>query len=166
MTVKRVEVRSSAKRGQGVYAVAACPAGERLREIAIERELTPDAPLGPTDDPSHAFLADGKYLLVGYPDRYLNHSCDPNAYVEYFGNQLFLVARRDINPDEEICLDYLINNAGGDSWKCDCQASRCRGMTGRGFFDLPRDVQREYLPLLAPWFTRRFAAQIDALGGG
>lgn len=163
MEVERVEVRPSPKRGQGVYAVVACSAGERIRRIVIEREITSEAPLRPTDDPSHAFVADGRHLLVGPPDCYVNHSCDPNAYVEYLGDCMYLVARRDISPNEEICLDYLVNNEGGDSWKCDCEATRCRGMTGESFFDLPLDVQREYLPILAAWFRKRFAAQIDAL---
>jgi len=74
-----VEVRESEGRGQGVFALRGFAAGERIRVVNIEREVTEQRPLGPEDDPDHAFLSDGKMLLVGQPDRYLNHSCDPNA---------------------------------------------------------------------------------------
>jgi hypothetical protein len=35
-----------------------------------------------------------------------------------------------------------------------------RGMTGESFFALPRDLQREYLPYRADWFTARHAEAI------
>ncbi len=56
-----------------------------------------------------------------------------------------------------------IDNAGGDTWRCRCGAPRCRGVTGTSFFELPLSFQREYLPLLAPWFRARFAERIQAL---
>ena len=71
--------------------------------------------------------------------------------------------RRRISAGEEITVDYLINNPGGDSWPCQCGAARCRGMTGTSFFDLPVRFQREYFPLLAPWFKQRFAKQMAQL---
>ena len=137
--------------------------GGHVNSSVIEREVTPGEPLGPDDDPAHAFLSDGKYLLVGYPDRFLNHSCNPNAYFDYVGAHIFLVSRRAIGLGEEITLDYLVNNAGGDSWECNCGATRCRGVTCRSFFDLPLEVQKEYLPILASWFQRRFADRLAHL---
>ena len=73
------------------------------------------------------------------------------------------MARRSIDPGEELTLDYLINNEGGDSWACLCGAARCRGRTGVSFFDLPPMFRREYAPLLAPWFIRRNAERLDEL---
>lgn len=108
-------------------------------------------------------MADGRYLLVGEPDRYLNHSCDPNAYKRYTQSRIELIARRTIEVGDEITLDYLINNAGGDTWPCHCGATRCRGMTGTSFFDLPEEFQREYFPLLAPWFKRRYVDRLAHL---
>ena len=60
-------------------------------------------------------------------------------------------------------IDYLINNPGGDSWPCHCGAARCRGKTGVSFFTLPHEIQREYLPLLAPWFRRKHADKLQHL---
>ncbi len=96
----------------------------------------------------------------------MNHSCDPNAYYEFVESTQVAKARRRIDPGEEITVDYLINNAGGDSWRCHCGSARCRGFTGSSFFDLPTSFQREYLPLLAPWFRVRFREQLLKLDAG
>ena len=98
------------------------------------------------------------------PDRYYNHSCDPNAYLRFVGSRTEVVARRNIAAQTEVTIDYLINNSGGNSWPCHCLASRCRGETGESFFTLPNAIQREYAPLLAPWFVRNHHAEIAALG--
>ncbi|XP_066150687.1 histone-lysine N-trimethyltransferase SMYD5 [Euwallacea fornicatus] len=47
-----------------------------------------------------------------------NHSCDPNAEIQFLHNnfKLSLVALRDIEPNEEICISYL----------GDCELSRSR----------------------------------------
>ena len=155
-----VEIRESERCGLGLFALCPFDSGERIRVVNIEREVTEEQPLGPEDNPDHAFLSDGKLLLVGKPDRYLNHSCDPNAYVWYRGTAIDLIARRPIAAGEEITVDYLINNAGGDSWECRCGSGRCRGKTAGSFFELPIDIQREYYPLLAPWFLRQHASRL------
>ncbi len=158
-----VEVRESEGRGLGVFTVQPFASGERIRVVNIEREVTQGQPLRPEDDPDHVFLSDGRLLLVGTPDRYVNHSCDPNAYVWYRGTAIDLMARRSIGAEEEITVDYLINNAGGDSWECRCGAPRCRGKTAASFFELPVEIQREYYPLLAPWFLRQHPSELAGL---
>ena len=102
-------------------------------------------------------------VLYGTPDRYYNHSCDPNAWKRYVDGDPEVVARRAISAGEEIRVDYLINNRGGSSWPCNCGSPRCRGMTSASFFTLPPDQQREYLPLLADWFTARHATEMAEL---
>ena len=159
--MNEVEVRASEERGLGVFALRPFIAGERIRVVNIEREVTDEQPLGPHDNPDHAFLSDGKLLLVGEHDRYLNHSCDPNAWVRYHGETIELVARRAIGAGEELTVDYLINNAGGDRWECRCDVARCRRGSAISFFELPFDIQREYFPLLAPWFVRDHEARLE-----
>jgi SET domain-containing protein len=162
-----VEVRASAIEGLGLFAARPFRAGQRIREINVVREVTPQSPLRPElgERWDHCDYPDGKVLLIGHPDRHVNHSCDPNAYVVYRGAREFIVARRDIAPGEEITCDYNINITDGTAWPCHCGAARCRGSTTGDFFLLPPDIQREYLPLLAPWFVRRHAQRLSALGG-
>jgi SET domain-containing protein len=165
-----VEVRPSEVEGLGVFAARDFALGERIRVVNIAREITEDAPLRPEDGErfEHQARPNGKTVLYGYPDRHYNHSCDPNAwdrFVEGPDGELIteIVARRPIATGDEIRLDYLINNSGGDSWPCNCGVPRCRGETSVSFFTLPIDQQREYLPLLADWFIARHPDEIAAL---
>jgi SET domain-containing protein len=152
-----VDVRRSPIEGLGLYALRPCRADEHIRRINVVREVTPEAPLREDvgERADHCDYPDGKVVLLGFPDRHLNHSCDPCAYLSYEGDQCFIVARRDIRAGEEITCDYSINLTGGDAWPCRCGATRCRGTVVGDFFRLPPDLQREYRPLLADWFIRR-----------
>ena len=160
-----VEVRASRIEGLGVFAARRFDAGERIRRINVVREITADAPLRPElgERSDHCDYPDGKMVLVGFPDRHLNHSCDPNAYVAYDGAAAWMVARRPIAAGEEITCDYNINISGGTSWPCGCGAGRCRGETIGDFFLLPVDIQLEYRRLLADWFVRRHRERIERL---
>jgi len=159
-----VDVRPSPIEGSGLFAARAFRAGERIRRVNIAREVTPDAPLREDlgERADHCDYPDGKVVLVGFPDRHINHSCDPNAYAVYDVAATFFVARRAIAPGEEITCDYNVNITGGTAWPCRCGAARCRGTVAGDFFLLPTEIQREYLPLLAPWFVRRHRGRLDA----
>ncbi len=159
-----VEVRPSPIEGLGVFARGRFSAGDRIRRIAVVREVTPEAPLRPElgERADHCDYPDGKVVLLGFPDRHVNHSCDPNAYVLYEASQCYLVARRDISAGEEITCDYNINITGGTSWPCHCGAARCRGTTVGDFFGLSVEIQSEYRPLLADWFRRHHAQRLAA----
>ena len=160
-----VEVRRSPIEGLGLFAGRAFEVGERIRRVNVVREITPAAPLredlGERQD--HCDYPDGRVVLLGSPDRHTNHSCDPSAWVLYEGEGTWLVARRDLEPGDEITVDYSLNVTGGSSWPCRCGAARCRGTVTGDFFDLPLEFQREYRPLLAWWFVRRHAGRVAAL---
>ncbi len=135
--------------------------------------MTPEAPLRPElgERSDHCDYPDGRVVLLGPPDRHTNHSCDPNAWVRYEreAGAAWLVARRGITAGDEITCDYSVNVTGGSSWPCRCGAARCRGVVVGDFFQLPREIQLEYRPLLADWFVRRHRerlADLDAGAGG
>ena len=161
-----VEVRPSSIEGLGLFAARPVRAGERIRQINVVREVTPTSPLREElgERADHCDYPNGRVVLLGIPDRYINHSCDPNAYVLYEDDRSFLVARRDVPPGQEITCDYNINITGGTAWSCRCGAARCSGTTLGVFFQLPLDIQREYRPLLAEWFVRAHRDRLRALG--
>lgn len=167
--MSRVEVRESSVpgRGRGVFVLETAHVGDALLEFRVGREITRDAPPRPErgEEPDHCTWIDGRVYWIPAPEHFLNHSCDPNAYKRWIGNRIDIVARRELAAGEEVTLDYLINNPGGNSWACDCRADRCRGKTGKSFFDLPESFRREYEPLLAPWFQARFAERLAAFRG-
>jgi uncharacterized protein len=38
--------------------------------------------------------------------RFINHSCDPNCEVDIWNKRIFVFAKRDIQPGEELTYDY------------------------------------------------------------
>jgi hypothetical protein len=164
--VNDVEISTSRIAGLGLFAARPFCTGQRIRQINVVREVTPASPLREElgERADHCDYPNGKIVLLGPPDRHVNHSCDPNAYVLYEGDRSFLVARRDLAVDEEITVDYNINITGGTAWPCHCGATRCRGTVVGDFFLLPLDIQREYQPLLAEWFVRTHRDRLIALG--
>jgi hypothetical protein len=163
-----VVVGPSGIEGLGIFAARSFAAGERIRRIAVAREITPERPLREDlgERADHCDYPDGRVVLLDFPDRCINHSCDPNAWELYDGEAVYLAARRPIEAGDEITCDYNISIAGGTSWPCRCGAVRCRGRVEGDFFHLPSDIQREYRPLLADWFVRRHRERIAALDNG
>jgi uncharacterized protein len=166
-TMEGVAVRPSSIEGLGIFATRTFEKGERVRQINVVREITRRAPLREDlgERADHCDYPDGKVVLLGFPDRHINHSCDPNAYVLYEGHGCALVARREIAAGDEITCDYNLNITGGTAWPCRCGAERCRGTTHGDFFLLPLEIQREYRPLLADWFTRRHRRRLETSDG-
>ncbi len=161
-----VEFKASSIEGLGLFATRSFCAGQRIRKINVVREVTPASPLRDEfeERADHCDYPNRKVVLLGPPDRYVNQSCDPNAYVFYEEDNSFLVARRDIAAGEEITCDYNINITGGTEWPCRCGAVRCRGTAVGNFFRLPFDIQQEYRPLLAEWFLQAHRDRLIALG--
>jgi hypothetical protein len=164
--VTHVEVKPSRIEGLGLFATRAFQAGQRIRRVNIVREVTADSPIQEDrgERIEHCGFPDGKVLLWDFPERHVNHSCDPNAYELYDGDAITIVARRDIAAGDEITFDYNITTSGGNSCPCNCGAPRCPGEILGDFFRLPEERQREYRPLLADWFVRKYRDRVDALG--
>ena len=81
-----------------------------------------------------------------------NHSCAPNAG---FMGQIGLIAMRDIEVGEEICIDYaMCDSKPYDEFDCYCGAEKCRGrVTGN---DWQRaDLQKRYKGYFSPYLARR-----------
>src|SRR5262249_1806163 len=151
------EVKPSPIEGLGIFATRSFGAGEHIKRVSVVREVTPESPireeLGERLD--HCSYPNGKTVLWDFPDRYPNHSCDPNAYELFEGDASFFVARRKIAAGEEITFDYNINIAKRTAWPCHCGALRCLHTVMGDFFLLREEWQREYRPLLAEWFVRQ-----------
>ena len=160
-----VEVKPSRVEGLGLFAKRAFDPGDCIRHVNVVREITDAAPLRPeaAERFDHCDYVDGKVLLIGFPDRHLNHSCDPNAYVRYDAGDSYIIARRPVEVGEEITSDYNINISGGTAWTCHCGATRCLGTVMGDFFLLPPHMQAEYRPLLAEWFVRRHRDRLNAI---
>ncbi len=59
--------------------------------------------------------------------RYINHSCDPNCQTEQFGNTIWIVAIKDIQPGEELTYNYGYDDEDYENNPCNCGANNCCG---------------------------------------
>ncbi len=116
--------------GKGVFAVRAYPATSVIGEIV--GELSDD----PRQGDEYTFeLTEGIQLNPEEPFRFLNHSCEPNCEFDLFEQPqtddepaktgLFLVAKRIIQPEEPLTIDY--NWPAECAIRCECREPACRG---------------------------------------
>lgn len=81
---------------------------------------------------------------------HLNHGCDPN--LGWSGE--VLVALRDLEPGEELLVDYAMSVADPDWFlRCHCPSYRCRQMVEGTDWQIPQ-LQRRYADRWAPHVQR------------
>ena len=67
----------------------------------------------------------GKYILMQAPEKFVNHSCEPNTRVRNGSD----VAMSNIKKGEEITTDYG-KEVGLVAFKCTCGCNNCHGLIG------------------------------------
>jgi uncharacterized protein len=159
--MKNVAVKKSRINGKGVFSNRTFKKGEVILEIDDSRVVTDPSKL---TKKQHEFeldyLADGKIVITKAPERYINHSCDPNSYVKTLGGIRRLLAMRNIQKGEEIVEDYSINGFNEGTFKCRCGSRNCRGIYRGNYFELPKALQKKYVPYLDDWFLEKFKDKI------
>ena len=118
--------RRSAISGWGVYATQPIP--EDTRIVEYKGELVSQ---------EEAWRREQRYLprqriwlftintrwardaaVGGNVARYINHSCNPNCYVEIFGHHIWILASREIRKGEELVYDYNTDGVAGIPCQC------------------------------------------------
>ncbi len=153
----RVEVRSSAIHGQGLFARAPIRADETVVRLG-GRVLTDDELLGLGLD-EHNSLAIGDHLNLLLDDKSPvvlgNHSCDANLWMV---DEVTFAARRDIAPGEEVTDDYALFGADLPfRMECRCGSAACRGLVTNDDWRRP-DLQERYAGHFSPFLNGRIAA--------
>jgi hypothetical protein len=152
--------------GQGLFAARRYAPGEIILAIDDTRVVTDATPLDPMrgEHQHHCdYLAGGMVVLMQQPERFINHRCDPNAYIRTIAGSRYVISLAEIGPGDEICFDYCINGEGDTLWSCSCGSAACRKWLLSGFFHLSEDLQRRYLALLDDWFIREHQSEVLAL---
>ncbi len=96
--------------------------------------------------------------IEGTPESnaYLNHSCAPNAYVDWAG--VYLRAMREIAAGEEITCNYLTTDWElHEPFACRCGAPNCYGEI-KGFKYLSADEQQKLIRYLPDFMKRQVVA--------
>jgi len=135
-------LRRSGLHGVGVFARDFIPQGERVLEYIGERITKAEAArreerrqaraaAGATDACVYIFELNRTFDLdgdvPGNPARRINHSCAPNCEAQSDGRRVWIVAARDIAPDEEITFDYGFRLSDARRHPCRCGAPECAG---------------------------------------
>jgi len=153
-------VRDAGPKGNGVFALRRFSAGETILppfdgpvidRAGLER-------LSPWEREHLSEFGVGLWRVLPEPRCFLNHACDPNA----MGTERdAIVALRDIEPDEEITIDYRWNayDDGTGVWVMDCLCDPSRGphQVVGDFFALPNATQERYLEHAPPFIRELYA---------
>jgi SET domain-containing protein len=157
--------------GRGVFAKKAFLKGDIVLEIDDSDPVLDRGKLTPEEE---VFIdvfvtVDGKQRTTWMksPEKFINHSCDPNTYVltDKRSGVRRTWALKNIRIGDELTWDYAPNI--WEEWigpvPCHCGAENCRRIIRGNYFTLPREVQRRYLPLLDGPFKKRFTREIRSL---
>ena len=112
------------------------------------------------------FVIGSKYESEIEDTDFFNHSCNPNAGIK---GQVFLVAMRDIEADEEVTFDYamvICESSGkleGYEFNCLCGSANCRGkVTGKDWM-IP-ELQMRYDGFFS-WYLQEKIDKLKVLDG-
>ena len=161
MQKKYVVVRKTAKKGRGVFTLRSFKEREfimKVRGKVIKREDMVN--LSRYLRFHLDTVGKDKYIKMGYPERYINHSCSPNVFEQ--DGKIF--AMRSIKENEELGFDYSICSIDDWTMKCCCRSKNCRKVIRGDFFKLPIELQIRYAPYLDSWFKKEFKNRI--ISGG
>ena len=117
--------------GRGCYAAIPLKRGRKVGELLGERITNAEA--------ARRVAKGGKIRICELDDRwsidasrggdataFINHSCEPNCFSRVTRGHMLFFALRDIEPGEEITLDYTPSQHPGR--RCTCGAPKCRGV--------------------------------------
>lgn len=126
-----LEFRESLIQGQGAFAQHFIPAKTPLIEYVGEKITKVESLLRCEANNPYIFNLDDDFDLDGdvpwNPARFINHSCAPNCEAEFFGDQIWIMAIRDIQPGEEITFNYGYDLTDYKEHPCKCGATNCVG---------------------------------------
>ncbi len=132
--MRRLHVAKSSIHGKGVYASEDIKKGQVIGfihgPIVVIKEFSKDI-----SELTNDWIGFGKYSWINTDEsifRFINHSCDPNAYIS---TRRTVLAQTDIKRDTEIFLDYSLTECQPD-WvipDCQCKSKECRDTIGNLF---------------------------------
>jgi uncharacterized protein len=133
--------------GRGGFAKTAIVAGTHIIEYVGERISKSESLRRCEQNNSCIFSLNAEEDLDGNvawnPARLLNHSCAPNCEAElHEGDRLWIVARREIEPGEEVVFNYGYDLVDYREHPCRCGSAGCVGyMVAEEFFEHVRSRQ-------------------------
>jgi SET domain-containing protein len=128
-------VKKSSIDGRGCFATTRFLKGRKIAEYVGERISLPEISRRLRGQRRiHICGLDSTWAIDGRQGgngtQFINHSCQPNCSIRIIRGRILFFALRDIQPGEEILLDYE-DSYHSDRKSCQCGASACRGRINR-----------------------------------
>ncbi|MBI2462749.1 MAG: SET domain-containing protein [Candidatus Spechtbacteria bacterium] len=120
-----VVIKKSKISGKGIFADRDFKKGEVVLEWHPKILTKSEGDTLRSDDRHYLYQMGKKYLFMQSPERYVNHSCEPNTRVKNYSD----IAIKDIKKGEEITSDY--SNGQPMGFKCNCGSNICKGFIGK-----------------------------------
>lgn len=163
--IPAAEVRDAGRKGRGVFATEAIPAGTTVAAFGGRMAHRTEFERMPEYRRTHSLQIDTDLFLVcpeeEEPADLFNHSCDPNCGIA--GNVL-LVTMRDVAEGEELNFDYAMSDDDDyDEFVCACGEPGCRGLVTGADWRRP-ELQVRYHGWFSNHIARRIAAEAGTLG--
>ena len=121
-----IERRKSSIQGWGVF--SARPINKNKRIVTYDGEKIPNKESLKREDrylrKGHIWCFKLNRLYVrdaavgGNIARFINHSCTPNCYTQVIGDQIWIIAARNIRKGEELTYDYMTDGPGHIQCRC------------------------------------------------
>jgi SET domain-containing protein len=126
-----IRVAESKIDGRGCFATQRFAKGRKIVELVGERVSRVEAARRMRGKRRLHICAIDSYWGIdasrgGNGSQFVNHSCRPNSFVRIMRGHVIFFALRDIEPGEEITLDY-VESYHPDTKGCRCGAPGCRG---------------------------------------
>jgi uncharacterized protein len=160
----RLELRPSPTHGTGMFATDLIREGEVVMIWGGTLYVRADLKAGKVPgDTSYSFIEED--VLLAAPgdgmDYFVNHSCDPSVWM---ADRTTVVARRDIQPGEEITGDYVVweSDPSYTVDPCMCGTEYCRGRFTGDDWRLP-ELQARYQGHFLPYISARIAGSAAAM---
>jgi uncharacterized protein len=116
--------------GFGLFATAPIRKRSRVAEYKGSLLTTKKAAKLEASGNRYLYEINNRWTIDGTPRsnvaRYANHSCNPNCDTIAVKRRVFIFARRNIKPGEEITYDYGIDYLKNVIGRSNCRCSRCR----------------------------------------
>src|SRR5882724_5926484 len=129
-----LEVRESTIHRKGCFATIPFKSRRKIAEYAGEKISNAEANRRAKRKTLRICAINNRWSLDGSRGgngtHYINHSCEPNAFMKIIYGHILFVALRDIFPGEEITIDYE-STLHSDKKRCRCGSPTCRGTINR-----------------------------------
>ena len=130
-TAPGIRVGPSKIDGRGCFATRRFRKWEKIAELTGERVSRVEAARRMRGKKRLHICATDSYWGIdgsrgGNSSQFVNHSCRPNSFVRILRGHVIFFALRDIEPGEEITLDY-VESYHPDDYRCRCGVENCRG---------------------------------------